>query len=81
VLSTLMQPDASAAGEIAPLRLDVQLEIAPSGEVTRVTLDGAASAAMKHCANDAIRAWRFPKSAGPTHTRFPVVFQPSIIRR
>jgi hypothetical protein len=58
----------------------VQLEVAAAGEVTSVALDGAASAAMKQCASAAIRSWRFPHGAASTHVRFPVVFQPSIIR-
>jgi hypothetical protein len=81
VIATLMQPGASAPGEIGPLRLDVELDISPEGAVERVDLQGDANPEMKRCATQAMTAWRFPNSAGPSQVRFPVIFQPNIVQR
>jgi serine/threonine-protein kinase len=81
VIAVLMQAGASAPGEIGPLRLDVELDVSPEGAVERVELQGDANPEMKRCATQAMTAWRFPNSAGPSQVRFPVIFQPNIVQR
>ena len=81
VVALLMQPGARAPDAIGPMRLDVELDVSPSGAVERVALEGGAGAEMKRCATSAMMSWRFPNSSGPTQVRFPVIFQPNIVRR
>ncbi len=64
------------AGEPPTIRLDVQVTIAESGRVTRVSASGRDFGGMKACVESNVRRWRFPASGGATATAFPVVFQP-----
>jgi predicted Zn finger-like uncharacterized protein len=64
------------AGEPPTIRLDVQVTIAESGRVTRVSATGRDFGGMKACVTSNVRRWRFPASGGSTATQFPVVFQP-----
>jgi hypothetical protein len=58
------------------VRLDVEIEVSPSGNVTVVKANGKALPGMDECITRSVKMWRFPTSGEATQTRFPVVFQP-----
>jgi hypothetical protein len=58
------------------VRLDVEIEVSPNGNVTVVKANGKALPGMDDCITRTVRMWRFPSSSEATNTRFPVVFQP-----
>jgi hypothetical protein len=58
------------------VRLDVEIEVSPSGNVTVVKANGKALPGMDDCITRTVKMWRFPTSGEVTQTRFPVVFQP-----
>jgi hypothetical protein len=58
------------------VRLDVEIEVSPNGNVTVVKANGKALPGMDDCITRTVRMWRFPTSGEATQTRFPVVFQP-----
>jgi hypothetical protein len=58
------------------VRLDVEIEVSPNGNVTVVKANGKALPGMDDCITRTVRMWRFPTSGESTQTRFPVVFQP-----
>lgn len=58
------------------VRLDVEIEVSPSGNVTVVKANGKGLPGMDECITRTVRMWRFPMSSEVTQTRFPVVFQP-----
>lgn len=58
------------------VRLDVEVQISPSGSVTSVRANGKGLPGMEDCITRTVKLWRFPKSGEVTETRFPVVFQP-----
>lgn len=58
------------------VRLDVEIEVSPNGNVTVVKANGKALPGMDECITRTVRMWRFPTSGEATQTRFPVVFQP-----
>jgi hypothetical protein len=58
------------------VRLDVEIEVSPNGNVTVVKANGKALPGMDECITRSVRTWRFPSSGEVTQTRFPVVFQP-----
>jgi predicted Zn finger-like uncharacterized protein len=58
------------------VRLDVDLEVSPNGNVTSVHANGKGLPGMEECITRTVRMWRFPSSGEATQTRFPVVFQP-----
>jgi hypothetical protein len=58
------------------VRLDVEIEVSPNGNVTVVKTNGKALPGMEECITRTVRMWRFPTSGEATQTRFPVVFQP-----
>ncbi len=58
------------------VRLDVDLEVSPSGNVTSVHTTGKGLPGMDECITRTVRMWRFPSSGDGAQTRFPVVFQP-----
>lgn len=58
------------------VRLDVEIEVSPSGNVTVVKANGKGLPGMDECITRTVKMWRFPMSGEVTQTRFPVVFQP-----
>jgi hypothetical protein len=58
------------------VRLDVEIEVSPNGNVTVVKANGKALPGMDECITRTVKMWRFPTSGEVTQTRFPVVFQP-----
>jgi rRNA maturation protein Nop10 len=58
------------------VRLDVDIQVSPSGNVTSVRTSGKGLPGMDDCIVHTVQMWRFPMSAEATQTRFPVVFQP-----
>jgi GYF domain 2/zinc-ribbon domain len=58
------------------VRLDVEIEVSPAGNVTEVKANGKALPGMDECITRTVKMWRFPMSGEVTQTRFPVVFQP-----
>jgi hypothetical protein len=74
-----MQPGAAPA-DPGPVRLDAELSVEPSGNVGAIELHGEAPDPLRRCLDSAIRNWRFPSAKAPTSVRFPMVFQPNIVR-
>ncbi len=64
------------AGSDETVRLDVEIEVSPSGNVTSVKTTGKGLPGMDECITRTVRMWRFPSSGQGAQTRFPVVFQP-----
>jgi hypothetical protein len=58
------------------VRLDVEIEVSPNGNVTLVKASGKGLPGMDDCITRTVKMWRFPTSGEVTQTRFPVVFQP-----
>jgi hypothetical protein len=58
------------------VRLDVDIQVSPNGNVTSVHTTGKGLTGMEECITRTVKMWRFPKSGEVTQTRFPVVFQP-----
>jgi hypothetical protein len=58
------------------VRLDVDIQVSPNGNVTSVHASGKGLPGMDECITRTVKMWRFPKSGDVTQTRFPVVFQP-----
>jgi hypothetical protein len=58
------------------VRLDVDIQVSPNGNVTSVHTTGKGLPGMDDCITRTVKMWRFPKSGEVTQTRFPVVFQP-----
>ena len=58
------------------VRLDVDIEVSPNGNVTSVHTTGKGLTGMDECIVRTVRMWRFPNAGEPTKTHFPVVFQP-----
>ena len=81
VVAQLMAATNAAPSDPAPVRLDVELTVEATGAVGKLTLGGDAPQAMRDCARNAIQAWHFPAATAPTEVRFPMVFQPNIVRQ
>lgn len=58
------------------VRLDVDIQVSPAGNVTSVHTSGKGLPGMDDCITRTVKMWRFPMSGDATQTRFPVVFQP-----
>jgi hypothetical protein len=58
------------------VRMDVDITVSPSGNVTSVRTTGRGLPGMEECITRTVKMWRFPTSSDGTQTRFPVVFQP-----
>ncbi|MEY4577909.1 MAG: hypothetical protein RL701_2612, partial [Pseudomonadota bacterium] len=58
------------------VRLDVDIQVSPSGNVQTVRTSGKGLPGMDDCISRTVKMWRFPMSGEVTQTRFPVVFQP-----
>ena len=79
--SALAALETAAPSDPAPVRLDVELTVEAAGSVGKLSLGGDAPQAMRDCARNAIAAWHFPAATAPTDVRFPMVFQPNIVRQ
>jgi hypothetical protein len=64
------------SGSSDTVRLDVEIEVSPNGNVTGVKANGKGLPGMDDCITRTVKMWRFPNSGEVTQTRFPVVFQP-----
>lgn len=66
----------AAGGSKETVRMDVQVTISPSGNVTEADAVGSGLPGMEQCLERTVRMWRFPSAGESTQTKFPVVFQP-----
>ena len=57
------------------VRLDVDLEVHPSGDVSNVAIQGD-DPAIQDCIARTVRLWRFPSADEPTRTHFPLLLLP-----
>jgi len=64
------------SGSTDTVRLDVEIEVSPSGNVMVVRANGKGLPGMDDCITRTVKMWHFPSSGEVTQTRFPVVFQP-----
>lgn len=64
------------SGSEDTVRMDVEITVSASGNVTRVNAKGKALPGMDTCIERTVKMWRFPNSGETTQTKFPVVFQP-----
>jgi len=64
------------SGSEDAIRLDIEITISSSGNVTKVKPKGQGLPGMDVCITRTARMWRFPSSGSSTTTKFPVVFQP-----
>jgi len=58
------------------VRLDVEITVAASGNVSAVNVSGKGLPGMDVCIQRIVKGWRFPQAGDVTQTKFPVVFQP-----
>lgn len=59
---------------VPTIRVDVHVDISPSGRVSRVRTRGQGVGNMKSCIESSVRRWVFPRSGGASETNFPLVF-------
>lgn len=64
------------SGSDEAVRMDIELTVSSSGNVSRVSTRGKGLPGMNKCITRTVRMWRFPASAKSTVTKFPLVFQP-----
>ncbi len=64
------------SGSDETIRLDVEITISPSGNVTAVRTGDGGLPGMKECVQRTVKMWRFPNAGDSTQTKFPLVFQP-----
>jgi hypothetical protein len=57
------------------LKLEVDMEVLPSGAVSSVQIDGDAPG-VDSCIARTVRGWQFPTALEATRTRFPVLLMP-----
>ncbi|HEX2679501.1 MAG TPA: AgmX/PglI C-terminal domain-containing protein, partial [Polyangiales bacterium] len=58
------------------LKLTVDIQVSPGGNVTSVHTSGKSLPGMDECITRTVKMWRFPTSGDGAQTQFPVVFQP-----
>lgn len=56
------------------VRMNVSLNVAPSGRVTTVDVSGGGPGGLDQCMEASIRRWRFPASSEGGPAKFPIVF-------
>jgi TonB family protein len=67
--------DARSAGAPSNARVNVNIVISPSGNVTSASASGGENfPGLASCIADRVRGWKFPPSGGPTSTSVPFVF-------
>jgi hypothetical protein len=64
------------SGSTDTVRLDVEVSVSPSGNVTSVKTSGQGLPGMNNCIERTVKMWRFPASGEAAATRFPLLFQP-----
>lgn len=57
------------------VELAVEIEVTPSGSVTRARVSGDSVPGLDACLERVIRGWRFPPTRASTQTSFPLVFE------
>jgi hypothetical protein len=61
------------------MRLEAVIDIAPSGLVTSVELEGGGGLpGMVACLRKAIARWEFPRAPDATHASLPLIFKPEV---
>lgn len=60
-----------------PIRVNVDLTIAPDGSVSRAEASGGGSPPLHRCIERAFRAMRFARARQPTQTQIPLIFNPT----
>lgn len=56
------------------VRMNVLINVAPSGRVSSVDVSGGGPGGLKECMEASIRRWRFPASSEGGPAKFPIVF-------
>jgi hypothetical protein len=56
------------------VRMNVSINVAASGRVSDVEVDGTGPGGLKECIEASIRRWRFPASSEGGPAKFPIVF-------
>ncbi len=64
------------SGSDETIRMDVELTVSPSGNVTNVKTSGGSLPGMAQCIQRTVKMWRFPQSGETSMPRFPLLFQP-----
>jgi hypothetical protein len=64
------------SGSTETVRMDVEVTVSPSGNVTSAKAGGQGLPGMGQCIERTVKMWRFPEAGEATQTKFPVVFQP-----
>jgi serine/threonine-protein kinase len=72
---------AGAAAAPQPLRMAIELHIAPNGRADAVRTQGAVPAQLANCVEARLREAVFPASAAATEFRYPLIFESTIIGR
>jgi serine/threonine-protein kinase len=72
---------AGATATAQPLRMAIELHIAPNGRADAVRTQGAVPAQLAKCVEAQLRAAVFPASAAATEFRYPLIFESTIIGR
>jgi hypothetical protein len=67
---------ARGSGSEDTVRMDVELTVSPSGNVSNVRTNGGNLPGMAQCIERTIRMWRFPESGESSPVKFPLLFQP-----
>lgn len=77
-LISCYQEALNRAPKQAELQMQVELKVAPTGEVSEVSLRNGEQAAgeFKKCIRGAVLAMRFPEADIPTHASLPLIFEP-----
>lgn len=76
MLQRCYEQAAKASGSQQAVRIDVRLNVSPSGSVTKADVAGPSVGNLKNCILSTVKRWRFPASAENTEVPFPLVFQP-----
>jgi predicted Zn finger-like uncharacterized protein len=58
------------------VRMNVELVVSPSGNVTNIKVTGDGLPGMAQCIERTVHMWRFPSSADSSPVKFPLLFSP-----
>jgi hypothetical protein len=75
--SSLQRCYAGSTSGSEVLRLDVEMEVLPSGTVSSVQI-ASDHPDVDACITRLMRLWQFPSAESPTRTRFPVLLLPGV---
>jgi hypothetical protein len=67
---------ARGSGSDETVRMDVEMTVAPSGNVASVKTSGGNLPGMAQCIQRTVKMWRFPQSGESSPVKFPLLFQP-----